>query len=371
MIKDDEEITEWKFADTFPNPDIKFESESGDTSGSDDEEVISDMRKDIESKRQEKRLQHSTIDVDTLPLSKELLEREQLYIEMNKQLQSKSAQIVKLADAVMKEGKQTLHRPSTTPPTTFAIAAESLCLSPAIGSKSLQIHRAERKLKISKDGDLTSRISAMAESLTGDDDVESVEVTTRILKAKVTVMQQELNKLLSERSVKDTATAIVEERLKIVEEEKVKISKNFNSLQLQFDKMKIYNEELKKKNDDSESEIISLRKNLESITKTSRQSESDVNAKDVRLNRALEEIERYKQISAKTNSEAKEKLETAKLNSDKLYLELKRLEKQKADLLLAFKKQMQLIDVLKRQKMHLEATRILEFTEEEFMRALK
>lgn len=42
-----------------------------------------------------------------------------------------------------------------------------------------------------------------------------------------------------------------------------------------------------------------------------------------------------------------------------------------ADLLLALKKQIKLIDVLKRQKIHMEAARMLAFTEEEFAKIMQ
>ena len=60
-----------------------------------------------------------------------------------------------------------------------------------------------------------------------------------------------------------------------------------------------------------------------------------------------------------------------KLKFESLSSENKRLQKQKVELIQAFKKQLKLIDILKKQKMHLEAAKILQFSEQEFINALE
>ena len=65
-----------------------------------------------------------------------------------------------------------------------------------------------------------------------------------------------------------------------------------------------------------------------------------------------------------------EEAETQRSECGKLEAKVSRLERQKSELLGAFKKQAKLVDVLRRQRVHVEAARALAFTEEEFMRTL-
>jgi hypothetical protein len=84
----------------------------------------------------------------------------------------------------------------------------------------------------------------------------------------------------------------------------------------------------------------------------------------------LEDLEKCKQALALRGTDSKDQLEAARRTADQLFADNKKLQKQKADLMQAFKKQGQLIVVLKRQKLHIQSAKLLEFTEEEFMKAL-
>ena len=55
---------------------------------------------------------------------------------------------------------------------------------------------------------------------------------------------------------------------------------------------------------------------------------------------------------------------------EKLVDDNRKLEKQRNELMAAFKKQMNLIDLQKKMKMHIEGAKLLAFTEDEFVKVL-
>ncbi len=89
-----------------------------------------------------------------------------------------------------------------------------------------------------------------------------------------------------------------------------------------------------------------------------------------RINRLQEEVDKLKIDLKQQKLTVDDKGDEVKKGYEKIIQENKKLERQRNELLQAFKKQLKLIDILKRQKTHLEAAKMLNFTEEEFIKAL-
>lgn len=98
--------------------------------------------------------------------------------------------------------------------------------------------------------------------------------------------------------------------------------------------------------------------------------EGELKAREVRLARALEEVGRHKQLVDDMKAAERERKSANHDDYTRVLAEKAQLEKQKNELMAIFRKQLRLIDVLKRQKIHLEAAQSLNLTEREFMKAV-
>ncbi|XP_006211019.2 testis-expressed protein 9 isoform X1 [Vicugna pacos] len=197
------------------------------------------------------------------------------------------------------------------------------------------------------------------------------EAQIRFLKAKLRVMQEELDNVVCECSKKEDEIQDLKSQLKNFEEDCVRQQRTVNLQQSQTEKYKALFEEANKKCGGLQQQLSSVERELENKRRLQKQATTSQSAMEVRLNRALEEAEKYKLELSKLRQNNKDVANEEHKKIEMLKAENKKLEKQKGELMIGFKKQLKLIDILKRQKMHIEAAKMLSFTEEEFIKALE
>ena len=197
------------------------------------------------------------------------------------------------------------------------------------------------------------------------------EARIRFQAARLKVMQDEITKLVAELNEKDKTGDALAVSLKAAEDENKRLARRLQEAEAGGEKLKRSAAEAISRATALEAETATARKEADAQEKARKQLEAEKRGRDVRLNRALEEADRLR-------AQLKDQKEAVVGGSDalkgecaRLEAEVKKLARQKTEILNAFKKQMKLVDILKRQKMHIEAARLLAFTEEEFTKALE
>ncbi|XP_063683583.1 testis-expressed protein 9-like [Bolinopsis microptera] len=196
------------------------------------------------------------------------------------------------------------------------------------------------------------------------------DATLRLLKAKVRVLEEEVERLTVENNQQKQTLVKNKQMMSTEKEEKNKMQKTIQMMQGQLEKYSKLADEKKNQNKVLEMDLVKLRKDIEAMERSEKKSGQSQKSVEVRLDRCLEEIEKYKTLLSAERAKSAECSNVDKETFGKLSNENKILQKQKTELINAYKKQMKLIDVLRKQKLHLEASRMLNFTQEEFMKVL-
>ncbi|XP_075362073.1 testis-expressed protein 9 isoform X1 [Mycteria americana] len=340
-------------------------------------------------------------------VSGDLLAKEEEYKRLNAELEAKTKKLVRQAEEVMKGQREILSRPVSVQTVSCEDDRQRGLLCPEVSSlthshaklankkKSASMPMAQnrpysgsngkrttsssktRNLEVQSADDvavledcidfsLAKTISKIEEKLgrgglpdcLDDDDIPSIgngigaEAQIRFLKAKLRVTQEELDSVVCECRKKDDENQNLKSRLKDTEEENTRLQRTISMQHSQTEKYKMLSQEANKKSEGLQQEVIALEKELENLKRVQKQAATNQSATAVRLNRALEEAERYKVELNKLKQSNKDVANQELKTIEELKTENKKLQKQKAELMTGFKKQLKLIDILKRQKLY-------------------
>lgn len=107
-------------------------------------------------------------------------------------------------------------------------------------------------------------------------------------------MQEELNRLAHEINKKDDENSSLSSKVKELEEDRSRLQRTTNIQQTQIDKYKTLAEDSNRKCDGLQQQLTALQKELEGLKRVQKQTVTNHSTTEVRLNRAVEEAERYK-----------------------------------------------------------------------------
>jgi len=192
----------------------------------------------------------------------------------------------------------------------------------------------------------------------------------RVMKAKLRGLNERLeNQTRAKDTWKSRCAEATASRRK-AEEEVQKLQKQLQRAHETAERNRKTRTRDRGKEDELSRELATLRGEAAAAARSAKQAESIVRATEVRLTRALEDNKRYKELLKNAKAGSGEELAHLRQTNAAQANQIKALERQRTELLAALKKQIRLIDILRRQKVHIEAAKALSFTEEEFMSAL-
>lgn len=187
----------------------------------------------------------------------------------------------------------------------------------------------------------------------------------KFLEQRLETTENELEKALSESRIKDIELLEYQNKGKTPNSDYKKTMVQINNLNIQLEKYKTMFTDKKNEFSGLLEKYNEHQKTIDSFHLQEKKQKQELINKDKQIVKLLEEIEKKSLIVSNKANVANTDKEVERLN-----FELKKAEKQKNDVYIAFKKSLKLISILKRQKVHLENARLLAFTEEEFKQLL-
>lgn len=290
-------------------------------------------------------------------------QREQQLLKLNQDLDQKRAKAVAEASGAVQQAETAVERHRLREDTSASSAAvptmSPLQSVPVTGSAEAALAKALVAGAVPRPSD------------GGAHTTEALHETIRAQHLRIVALQEELNKTIGELAASNSEAQELRQEAKQAASEHQRLQKHLSNLEQTQDRDKKKMAELDKKCQETLREMGELTKERDQLSVQKRKLEAEVTSKDTRIDRLTEECDRYKTAAKELGSQDRDRAVADRRETDRLQGEVRKLERQRAELVNAFKKQMKLIDVLKRQRAHVEAARVLSFTEDEFIRILE
>lgn len=202
--------------------------------------------------------------------------------------------------------------------------------------------------------------------------------TIRFQKARIQALTTSVTTLTTTLAEREKELSDLKLLLKNGNDSREKLLRSKEALEKSSSQSSKLISELEAKLAHSEGESSGLRREQQQVEKRRKELETESKSKDMKLNRCLAELERCKEQVARMKSGGGGGGGGGGAGSEDVQRELsalrlgnKKLLQQRTDLLVGFKKQQKLIEILKKQKLHIELAKMLSFTEEEFAKSLE
>uniref|UniRef100_A0A1B0AH01 Testis-expressed sequence 9 protein n=1 Tax=Glossina pallidipes TaxID=7398 RepID=A0A1B0AH01_GLOPL len=198
----------------------------------------------------------------------------------------------------------------------------------------------------------------------------STEGLIKFLKSKITILEEDHDRINQEMSEQKELLEKALERSKVMEQQRDQAFMKHTAVAEQLCKTESQLEEanrrLKERSTEQtaqQKELETVRRDLKIVTQTNKNLEK-------RLFRVNEELESARSTLGAMKTSERELKDTARAESEAKDKQIKSLKKQRADLLNAYKKQLFLIDNLKRQNLCMEQSKMIAYGEKEFSKVL-
>jgi hypothetical protein len=202
--------------------------------------------------------------------------------------------------------------------------------------------------------------------------------TLRVQKARIAALSSSVSELTAALSARDKELSDLKALLKSSSDAREKLTRKHAAEEKAHVALQRQADDSAARAAAAETKVASLERELAAAKKRTTEQEQETKTKDAKLNRALAELERTKEMAAKTRGGGggvgaggggaggdEQARELAALKAAN-----KKLLSQRADLLTGFRRQARLVELLRKQKLHVEMAKMLQFAEDEFARSI-